>query len=390
MPFAAAVSTLPQTGSAIEEACSLIHADLQGPPDLVVLFFSYHHATEVELLSRIITKRLKPACSLGCIAEGVIGGDIEVEQRPGVSIWAAKWSRPVSMDPFHLTLELTADGTSLMGMPDALVGASGLDAVILMLGDPFTFPAEVFLQQMNDDCKGLRVLGGMASGIRGPGQVRLLLDGKVHNEGAVGILLQGAVGLRPIVSQGCRPIGQPMLVTKAHERSIFELGGRDPVEQLKNVWQGLSVEDQKLFHQGLHIGRVISEYRDVFQRGDFLVRNVIEIDKQTGGLTLTDRVRVGQTIQFHIRDAATADEDLRALLQLDAAAHEKKAASALVFSCNGRGSRLFAQPHHDAQAIRQELGAIPLAGFFAMGELGPVGGLNFQHGFTASVALFEE
>ena len=390
MPFAAAVSTLAQTGSAIDEVCSHVAAELGGRPDLVLLFFSNHHAAEIDLLARSVTERLNPICSLGCIAEGVIGQDIEVEQDPGLSLWAVKWTSPVSVDPFHLTLELTADGTSLMGMPDALVGASGLDAVVLMLGDPFTFPAEVFLQQMNDDCKGLRVLGGMASGIRGPGQVRLLLNGKIHNEGAVGVLLQGPVGLRPIVSQGCRPIGQPMLVTRRRERTILELGGRDPLEQLKHVWQSLSLEDQRLYKQGLQIGRVISEYRDVFQRGDFLVRNIIEYDKQTGGLTLTDSVRVGQTIQFHIRDAATADEDLRALLQLDVAAHDKKPAAALVFSCNGRGSRLFSVPHHDARTICQEVGSIPLAGFFAMGELGPVGGLNFQHGYTASIALFEE
>jgi small ligand-binding sensory domain FIST len=156
------------------------------------------------------------------------------------------------------------------------------------------------------------------------------------------------------------------------------------------LWKELSPQEQRQFQQGLHIGRVISEYRDVFQRGDFLVRNVIDRDRETGGLVITDRVRVGQTVQFHIRDADTADEDLHALLQLDLSAHEKKPSAALVFSCNGRGCRLFPQPHHDARAIRAEAGDIPLAGFFAMGELGPVGGQNFQHGYTASIALFEE
>jgi small ligand-binding sensory domain FIST len=138
------------------------------------------------------------------------------------------------------------------------------------------------------------------------------------------------------------------------------------------------------------VGRVINEYRDKFQRGDFLVRNVLGVDQDNGALAITDLIRVGQTIQFHVRDAATADEDLHALLKMDLAAQEKAPAGALLFTCNGRGTRLFSEPHHDAHAIREEVGPIPLAGFFAAGELGPVGGKNFIHGFTASVVLFEE
>jgi small ligand-binding sensory domain FIST len=230
----------------------------------------------------------------------------------------------------------------------------------------------------------------MASGIPGAGQCRLLHAGGVADQGAVGLLLQGPIGLRSIVSQGCRPIGRHMIITRAEDNIIFELGGRPPLEQLKELWQTLTPEEQGLFQQGLHVGRVISEYRGDFQRGDFLVRNVLGLDRATGALAITDRVRVGQTVQFHVRDAQTADEDLHALLQLDLNAHDKRPAGALVFSCNGRGTRLFPEPHHDARTIHQEAGAIPLAGFFAQGELGPIGGQNFIHGFTASVALFEE
>jgi small ligand-binding sensory domain FIST len=230
----------------------------------------------------------------------------------------------------------------------------------------------------------------MASGIRGAGQCRLLLDDAVLDQGAAGVLLQGPVGLRSIVSQGCRPIGRHMIVTKAEDNIILELGGRPPLEQLQELWQSLSAAEQQLFQRGLHIGRVLNEYRGDFQRGDFLVRNVLGLDRSTGAMAVGDRVRVGQTVQFHVRDAETADEDLRALLQLDLNAHEKRPGAALVFSCNGRGTHLFPQPHHDARTVRGEAGPIPLAGFFAMGELGPVGGQNCQHGFTASVALFEE
>jgi small ligand-binding sensory domain FIST len=180
-----------------------------------------------------------------------------------------------------------------------------------------------------------------------------------------------------------------MIITKARDNIILELGGRSPLAQLQQLWNELTPRDQHLFQQGLHLGLVINEYQGDFQRGDFLVRNVLGLDRDSGALATNDLVRVGQTIQFHVRDAETADEDLHALLQIDLSAHERPPAAALAFTCNGRGRRLFTQPHHDARTIRTEAGPIPVAGFFAQGELGPVGGQNFIHGFTASVALFD-
>jgi small ligand-binding sensory domain FIST len=270
------------------------------------------------------------------------------------------------------------------------VGANPAQTAVLLLGDPYTFPADLFLAEMNAVHRGVRVLGGMASGMRGPGQTRLLLDDRCHEAGAVGVLLQGHFGLRSIVSQGCRPIGRPLVITRGQKNVIQELGGRPVLTQLQEMWQEMTPVEQELFQEGPHLGMVINEYRGEFQRGDFLVRNILGLDQETGSLAINDRVRVGQTVQFHIRDAATADEDLHALLQLDVQAHERRPAGALVFSCNGRGTRLFPEPHHDARAIRGEVGEVPLAGFFAQGELGPIGNQNFIHGFTASVALFEE
>jgi small ligand-binding sensory domain FIST len=179
------------------------------------------------------------------------------------------------------------------------------------------------------------------------------------------------------------------VVTRATDNVIVELGGKTPLAQLQQLWQELSPREQELVRRWLHVGLVINEYQGEFQRGDFLVRNVMDLDRQTGAMTITDRVRVGQTLQFHVRDAATASDDLHALLKLDSSAHARRPGGALVFSCNGRGTHLFPAPHHDARAIRAEAGVLPLAGFFAQGELGPVGGQNFIHGFTASVVLFE-
>jgi small ligand-binding sensory domain FIST len=389
MPFAAALSTAEATLPAVQEVCQLARTGLPGDVDLAVLFFSAHHARAAEVLGRTVQKRLRPGCLIGCIAESVIGGNREIEESPAISLWVSRWARPVAMAPFHLVLERTADGPSLFGWPDELTGAGG-DTAVLLLGDPFTFPIELFLRRVNEDAPGVRVLGGMASGIHGPGQCRLLFQNGVKDQGAIGVLLQGEVGLRSIVSQGCRPIGRPFVITRAKDNLILELGGKTPLSLLQALWPTLTAEEQQLFRQGLHIGRVLNEYQSDFQRGDFLVRNVLALERDTGALAITDRVRVGQTVQFHVRDAATADEDLHALLRLDLSAHDRKPGAALLFTCNGRGTRLFSEPDHDALALRAEAGDLPLAGFFAQGELGPIGKQNFIHGFTASIALFEE
>jgi small ligand-binding sensory domain FIST len=399
MPFASALSTSAVTAQALSEVCDRAAAGLGGPSDLAVLFFSTHHLASAQVLAEEVSRRLAPGVLVGCVAEGVIGDGREVEGAAALSLWLARWSRPVQVRPFHLVLEQTADGPSLFGWPDELLGAGSDEArepfaparsAVLLLGDPYTFPTDQFLTRMNEDARGVPVLGGMASGISQAGECRLLHGAATHDEGAVGVLLEGELGLRWIVSQGCRPIGRHMVVTKAQQNVIQELSGRPPLEHLRELWPTLPARDQRLFQRGLHLGRVLNEYRGEFQRGDFLIRNVVGLERSSGALVINDHVRVGQTVQFQLRDAEAADEDLHALLQLDLNAHERRPGGALLFSCNGRGSRLFEHPDHDATAIHQEAGPIPLAGFFAMGELGPVGGQNFIHGFTASVAMFED
>ncbi len=391
MPFAAAVSTAPATSEALDAVCRPTLEQLGGRPDLALLFFSPHHLAAAELLAASAQQQLGARCLVGCVGESIIGNDREVEDAAAVSLWLARWPGTVELTPFQLALEETPDGFTLLGWPDTLDEADPARSALLVLGDPYTFPVDVFLEDMNESHKGVRVMGGMASGTQAPGQCRLIVGERCVNQGAVGVLLRGDLGLRCIVSQGCKPIGRHMVITRAHDNVIAELGGQTPLRQLQELWPELPPDDQQLMRGGgLHVGRVINEYQGEFRRGDFLIRNVLGLDQDSGALAITDRVRVGQTVQFHVRDAASADEDLRALLRHDLDAHAKRPAGALVFSCNGRGTRLFPAPDHDARAVRGEAGAVPLAGFFAQGELGPVGGQNFIHGFTASVALFEE
>jgi small ligand-binding sensory domain FIST len=199
----------------------------------------------------------------------------------------------------------------------------------------------------------------------------------------------GPVRLRTVVSQGCRPIGRPYVVTKAERNVIFELGGRPALVQLREIFAELPTREQQLVQQALHVGRVVSEYQDRFEQGDFLVRNVVGIDSTSGAIAIGDYIRAGQTVQFHIRDEEAADAELKQLLAKARAASDAPPAGGLLFTCNGRGTRMFSQPHHDAAAIAQACGPLPLAGFFAQGEIGPIGRQNFVHGFTASLALFE-
>ncbi len=351
--------------------------------DLTLIFASRHHADKLGELSRAFLEQGRSRRVLGCLGEAIIGEDQEVEGKPALAVWSIAESglevEPVRFDP---------GGGSLRQSLAALENPG--DSTLILLADPFSFGINDFLKLVNETLPGLRVVGGMASGGQEPGSNRLVLDGETYLDGAVAARISGPVSIRTIVSQGCRPIGRPMLVTRAEHNIIRELGRRPALESLRDLFQSLSQDDINKVQQGLHIGRVINEYQESFQRGDFLVRNVVGAD-ESGAIQINDLIRVGQTVQFHVRDAETADEDLRESLsrERDPKAAPRTPFGALLFNCNGRGARLFNAPNHDVRLIHEILGPIPVAGFFAMGELGPVGGQNFIHGFTASIVVFE-
>jgi small ligand-binding sensory domain FIST len=332
---------------------------------------------------------LQPRCLLGCLGESIVGNGREIEDHPALSLWLGSWEGRVEIESYQLQVSRTSEGISLLGWPDGLVDADPARSLLIALGDPYTFPtAEIFLPRLNDDYPGLAVVGGMASSPGGPNAGSLMLNDDVVTEGAAGVLLKGDCGWRSVVSQGCRPIGRPLIVTKGKDNIIVELGGQPPLNYLRGLHEELNEHDRQLFERGLLLGIAMTEYRDTFGRGDFLIRNLMGMDRDSGAMAINDRIRVGQTVQFQVRDAASADEDLKLLL---GAAKEtgRHWQGGLLFTCNGRGTRMFSEPNHDAALIQREVGPLPLAGFFAAGELGPVGGKNFIHGFTASAVLFE-
>lgn len=388
MPFAAALSTATPTDRAADEVVRAAVTVLGRDPELAVAFYSPHHAANAAELASALAERTGARALLGVLGESVIAGSREIEDRPAVALWVASWGGAVGIDAFHLDLEETPDGPTLFGWPDALLEADATKSLLVTFGDPYTFPAaELFLPRVNEDYPGLPVAGGMASSPMGPGTPSLFLNGEVKEQGAVGVLLRGAK-FWTVVSQGCRPVGRPLVVTKGQDNVIAEVGGQTPLDYLRTLLAEVSPVERDLMQKGLLIGVAMTEYRDEFRRGDFVVRNLVGLDPRTGALAVTDRIRRGQTVQFQVRDASSADQDLRELLGA-ATVDGAKPSGGLVFSCNGRGTRLFSEPDHDAKAIQAGAGPLALAGFFAAGELGPVGGTNFIHGFTASAVLFE-
>jgi small ligand-binding sensory domain FIST len=353
-------------------------------PSLAVLFASAHFLAVAEDLVAAITEQAGPLPLIGCVGEAVAGGAREVESEPAVSLWLGAGLGPV--ETFAMEYIRTPSGGAYGGylFPREPNGAH------LLICDPFTFPADGLLTHLNEQVPGTVVMGGMASAALAPRQSRLFLDDRVLSAGAVGVHLPDAE-VHPLVAQGCRPVGDAFIITRADGNLIHELGGRPPLARLREMAAALPSRDQELLAQGLQLGVVIDEYRAEPGQGDFLIRGVVGADPDSGAIAVGDQIQVGQTVQFHVRDGQSADEDLRrALARESAALGGRRPAGALLFTCNGRGSRLFTEPDHDAGLIAATLGDIPLAGFFCAGELGPVGGQNFLHTFTASIALFPD
>jgi len=344
-------------------------------PDLVVLFASPHHVGAFEDIAPSVRGLLDPTVLFGGTAGAVIGGGREVEDSPALSLFAARLPATL-LTPVRLEVVPTPDGPSLVGWPDHP------DGTMLLFADPFTFPADAFLDRVNEDLPKLQVIGGLASATMQPGGNRLVVDDQITDAGAVGVVLAGGVEIRTVVSQGCRPVGKPYVVTKSDRNFILELGGKPALQRLQETATAADDEERELMRRGLQIGCVVDETRLEFSRGDFLVRGVVGADQRSGAIAVGDNIEVGRTVQFQVRDAASADEDLRDLLTAAAAD------AALLFTCNGRGQRLFGDADHDAGVVETLLGPLPLAGCFCAGELGPVGARNFLHGFTASLALF--
>ena len=348
--------------------------------DLVVVFAGKDNLDHADDGMAAVAERLGDAALIGCGAQGVVADGKEIEGG-GVAVWAAALGDGAVAETFHLEALQAGDAVAVAGMP-----ATDADAMLL-LADPYTFPVESLLSQMAVDSPGLPVIGGIASAGGGPGMGILMHDGRVEHEGAVGVALSG-VDVRPCVSQGARPIGPEMVITAGDANVIEELASQPALERIKEAISELEPAERALAAQGLLLGIVIDPNQPEYERGDFLIRGLVDIDEEEGSVTVGEQVRVGQTVRLQVRDGASADEDLQAVLQRQLSDLRQPPAGTLIFTCNGRGAGMFGVGDHDASAVDYAFAGAPAAGFFCAGEIGPVGNRNFLHGFTATMAVF--
>jgi small ligand-binding sensory domain FIST len=383
VPFASALSLHPAAEEATGEVVGRVLEELGPAPEVAVLFASPHHVDALDEIAAAVRALVAPGVLVGATGVAVVGGDREIEDGPALSLWAGRLAAPVR--PVRITAARTPSGAAISG-----VGADtfGPGEVLVLLADPFSLPVEPVVDLLGELDPPVPVVGGAASAARGPGGNRLVLDDEVVDGGGVGIVLPAGVATRLVVSQGCRPIGEPMIVTGAEGNQLIELAGQPALDRLTALARAAGPDERERLADGLHIGIAVDEHRATFGRGDFLVRNVLGAVRGTSTLAVGEVVPVGTTVQFHVRDAASADEDLRELLVATSAGG--LADAALVFTCNGRGTRLFGTPDHDARQVHRSVRTDAVAGMFCAGEIGPVGDRSFLHGFTASVVLFSD
>ncbi len=368
--------------AALEAAVDAAAALNGGDVDLAVVFASGTHLAAPETTLAAIHSVLAPEVLIGCGASGIVGDGREIEGSTAVAVWAASFDGGVAT-AFHAEVQQVQDEVAIHGLPD-LSGAGGA----ILLPDPYSFPTDAVLANLHGACPGVPILGGVSSARTLRGQAALFFGDEVVSGGAVGVRFDD-VELLPCVSQGATPIGPELTITAGEGHVIQELAGRPALAALRTVIEELDEQERQILAEGMLLGIVVERGRPDYLHGDFLVRTVLGGDPESGTISVGAPIEAGQVVRVHARDAASADRDLHDALGLRREALGTDApAGALMFTCNGRGRGMFDVANHDAAALQAELGAIPTAGFFAAGEIGPVGGQNFMHGFTATVAIF--
>lgn len=374
--FASALSQHPSSAIAVGEVIGHLSDQLDESPDVAIMFVSGSYLNDVEEIASTVREVLAPQCFIGCSAVGVLGGSQEIEHDAGLSLWAGCL-------PGTRTFRVEPGDRGILDF-DSLAEGVADGSVVVLLADPFTVPVESLLSQLDrvneDNTSMTSAVGGLASAGNRPGSNILILDDEISSDGGVGLVLAPGVA-HTVVSQGCRPIGTSWTVTKADGQLIHELAGQPAMRRLDALLDKLDDEDRQLVSRGLHIGIVANELTDAFSQGDFLIRSVLGADRSSGSIAVGDQVDVGQVVQFQVRDEQSASDELQRLLA------PASGRSALVLTCNGRGSHLFSQPDHDATLVYEHVGPA-VAGMFCAGEIGPVGNRQAVHGFTATVLLF--
>jgi small ligand-binding sensory domain FIST len=387
MRWASAVSEHTDAQGAAEEVAAAVRGELGGAPDLAVLFCGDAYAPEIVRISACLRDGLGGGMLLGCTARSVIGAGREIEGRPALSLTAARL-------PQVSVRSLRVAGDGFPQGADAWRDAFEIDPAarphFLLLADPFSCDVEALVQQLDRDFPGAVSVGGLASGADRPGENALLLEHRIHADGLVGVALWGNLVVDGVVAQGCRPIGQPMFVTRCRGQLLTELDGRPPMDILRALFEASDARDQMLMQSALFLGIEMGPEQHEYRRGDFLIRPLIGAEPEIGALAVSAPLRDGLIVQFQVRDARTSAEDLEERLARyrDMPGPGGDPCGALLFSCLGRGAGFYGTADHDTEAFRRHLGALPLGGFFCNGEIGPVEQRSFLHSYTSSFGIF--
>ena len=393
MQWSSAVSDSPSFTEAVTQASEQILANLDGKhPDLAVVFISSHHMPSYVVAPELLAETLGAKVLIGCSAAGVIGGGQEVERRPGIAISAAILPG-VELSPFHLNQDELPSPDAGPEEWQALLGIRAEDCpAIMLLPDPFTLRSDHLLAGLDFAYPSTVKIGGLASGGGQPGANALFINDRSVRSGAVGVAFSGDLEVETIVAQGCRPIGEPLVVTESEINVISKLGDQTPLEVLRDLFETAETREKRLIRRSLQIGIIMDRLAQNSSEGEFLIRNVLGADEEDGTLAVGELVQEGQVVQFFVRDAQAADEDLRLMLEeyIDNLDEGDIPASALLFSCIGRGQYLYGSPDHDTSVFTDIVADIPITGFFSNGEIGPLGDQTFLHGYSASFALFKQ
>ncbi|HEY9615912.1 MAG TPA: FIST N-terminal domain-containing protein [Microcoleaceae cyanobacterium] len=411
-----ALSTRPSLEAAVNEVVSQAQADLATTANLAIVFISSAFASEYSRLMPLLQEKLSDLPLIGCAGGGVIGMKSpevaqEVEGEPALALTLA-YLPEIEIHPFHVSTDALPD---LDSPPTAWVELTGAapsnQPHFILLADPFSSKVSDLLQGLDFAYPSSTKVGGLAGAGAGNGPSGLFCNYELHRDGVVGVALSGNIVLEAIVAQGCRPIGQPYLVTEGERNILLGLEEhpsasgtsysgssrvsqkRTPLELLQELIQSLDEDDRALAQHSLFVGVAQSEFKQTLEPGDFLIRTLLGVDPRVGAIAIGDRIRVGQRIQFHLRDGDASADDLETLLERYCDQHEDDTSpviGALMFACLGRGEGLYGEPNFDSELFHHYLPKIPLSGFFCNGEIGPVGGNTFLHGFTSVFGIVRQ
>lgn len=398
MKWASALSTRPSLEAAVEDVARQAQQQLQTSADLGLVFISSAFASEFSRLMPLLQERLSVPALIGCSGGGVVGMNVtgqirEVEEDAALSLTLAHLPE-VQVHPFHITVDRLPD---LDGPPDAWVDLVGVSPQaqpqFILLAEPASSGVNEILQGLDYAYPGSVKIGGLAGFNPVARQGGIFYNYQRPRGGMVGVALSGNLVLEAIVAQGCRPIGQSYRVVESERNIVTQLEEQSenddsacglpqtPLEILQALFQTLSEDDRVLAQRSLFVGIAQSAFKQNLEQGDFLIRNLLGVDPKTGAIAIGDRVRPGQRVQFHLRDANASEADLRTLLERYSS-QTSSPVGALMFACMGRGEGLYNEPDFDSQLFNQFF-PVPVSGFFCNGEIGPVGSTTFLHGYTS-------